>query len=237
MFQIEDKAIKRLEKDLSVMASRALPFATRQTLNDTAFQTQRIARTDVRNEMTLRNRFTEQSIQVERERRELNIRKQQATVGSTADYMEDQEFGAIKTKRGKNGVAIATAYSAGQEGQQPRTRLPRRANKLASIRLSKRRTRGASKRQENFVKVKQAAESGQKYVFLNLRRGKGIFRVLGGKRRPRIKMVHDLSRQSVVIPRNPWLTPAVAEASRMIPAFYADALRFQLRRLGLFNGR
>lgn len=237
MFQIDDRDIKRLEKDLKTFGARALPFATRKTLNDTAFAAQRIARADVRNELTLRNRFTEQSIRVTQERRELVIRRQQAIVGSIADYMEDQEFGATKTKGGKRGVAIPTSYSAGQQGQQPRTRLPRRANKLANIRLAKRRTRGASKRQENFIKVKQAAESGQKYVFLDLRRREGIFRVLGGKRRPRIKMVHDLTRKSVVIPRNPWLQPATAEASRMLPAFYADALRFQLRRLGLFDGR
>jgi hypothetical protein len=245
MFQINDKNIKKLERDLSEFAARALPFATRKTLNDTAFATQRIAKADVRNDLTLRNRFTEQSIQVQQERRELNIRRQQAIVGSIADYMEDQEFGATKTKGGKNGVAIPTSYAAGQEGQQPRTRLPRKANKLMNIRLRKFKGRRASNRkQQTLFKVQDAVTSGSRVVFLDLGKRQGIFRVVGGSRRfkrgwpkgARLKMLHDMTSQSVVIPRNPWLTPAVAEASRMLPAFYADALRFQLRRLGIFKG-
>jgi len=236
MFRINTNDIQEMEAELKTFARRAYPFATKKTINDAAFTAQRLAKADIRNELTLRNRFTEQSIQVD-QARTLRVSQQEATVGSTADYMEDQEFGGTKTKGGKKGVAISTSFSAGQgTNAQPRTRLPRKANKLANIRLSKRRTRGAtSKLQENFLKVKQAAQAGQKYVFLDLRRGEGIFRVQGGKKRPRIKMVHDLSRDSVVIPRNPWLAPVVAETERMIPAFYADALRFQIRRLGIFR--
>lgn len=234
MFKVNTQDIKEMEADLKAFAHRAFPFATKQTVNDAAFAAQRIARADVRNSLTLRNKFTVQSIQVE-PTRTLNVRQQAAVVGSIADYMEDQEFGAIKVKRGKQGIAIATGYSAGQQGRQPRTRLPRRANQMQVIQLSKRRNKATSRKQRNIVAIKLAATSGRKFVFLDLGRRQGIFKVTGGKRRPKIKMVHDMSRQSVVIPRNPWLAPAVAEAQRMIPAFYADALRFQGRRLGLFK--
>lgn len=247
MFQIDDKNIKRLERELSEFASKALPFATRKTLNDTAFAAQRIAKADVRNDLTLRNRFTEQSIQVQQERRELNIRKQQATVGSIADYMEDQEFGAVVGKPGKYGAVIPTSWAAGQEGQQPRTRLPKAANKLANIRLRKRLKRGklASRRQEAFLRGLLAANEGDRYVFIPAGEGgtsSGIYRVWGRRRRKgrytriKLKMVYSMRRRPSVIPKKPWLAPAVAEASRMLPAFYADALRFQLRRHGLFKG-
>jgi hypothetical protein len=234
MFEIESDNIRKLERDLETFAARSLPFATRKTLNDAAFAAQKIARADVRTSMVNRNRFTEQSIRTE-QAKTLNIRNQASIVGSIAEYMEDQEFGATKGKRGRHGVAIATSYAAGQgENAQPRTRFPRKANSMPNIQLKNRRRKG-TKKQRNIIAIKQAAESGQKFVFLDLGRTKGIFRVVGGKRRPKIKMVYSLSRESVVIPRNPWLKPSFEEATRMIPAFYADALRFQLRRQNLLS--
>lgn len=235
MFGVDNRDIKRMERDLKEFAKDALPFATRKTLNDAAFQTQKIARVDIQDDLTLRNRFTVQSIQVD-QARTLNVRRQESVVGSIADYMEDQEFGAVKSKGGKEGVAIATSYSAGQgEDAQPRTRLPRKPNKMANIQLQRRRKKGSSRKQQNFIAIQQAAQSGRKYVFLDLGRRKGIFKVTGGKRRPKINMVHDMTKQSVVIPKNPWLKPAFDETTRMLPAFYADALRFQLRRRNLFR--
>lgn len=235
MFGIDTKQIKEMERDLKQFAAKAYPFATRKTLNDAAFQAQRIARTDVKDNMTNRNRFTVQSIQVE-QTRTLQVSRQAAVVGSIADYMEDQEFGAVKSKTGKEGVTIATSYSSGEgENAQPRTRLPRKPNRMQSIALQKRRKKGSSRKQQNFIAIRQAAATGRKFVFLDLGRRKGIFRVTGGKRRPKIKMVHDMTKQSVVIPKNPWLKPAFDETTRMLPAFYADALRFQLRRRNIFR--
>lgn len=235
MFGVDTKNIKQMERDLKTFASKAYPFATRKTVNDAAFQAQRIARVDVKDNMTNRNRFTVQSIQVE-QTKTLQVSRQAAVVGSIADYMEDQEFGAVKSKTGKEGVTIATSYSSGEgENAQPRTRLPRKPNRMQSIALQKRRKKGSSRKQQNFIAIRQAAATGRKFVFLDLGRRKGIFRVTGGKRRPKIKMVHDMTKQSVVIPKNPWLKPAFDETTRMLPAFYADALRFQLRRRNIFR--
>lgn len=235
MFAINTIDVKKLEDDLKTFARKSVPFATRKTLNDSAFAARAIAQADVRKLMVNRNRFTAQSIQVD-QAKTLQISRQAAIVGSIADYMEDQEFGSIKSKGGKEGVQIATSYSAGQgQNAQPRTRLPRKANAMAHIKLSKGRKKTHSRKQRNLVAIKQAAASGRKFVFLDLRKSKGIFRVIGGQRRPKIRMVHDMTRQSVVIPSNPWLKPAFDEALRMQPAFYADALRFQARRHGLFR--
>ena len=235
MFAINTNDVRKLEDDLKTFARKSVPFATRKTLNDSAFAARAIAQADVRESMVNRNRFTAQSIQVD-QAKTLQISRQAAIVGSIADYMEDQEFGAIKSKTGKEGVQIATSYSAGQgENGQPRTRLPRKANTMSQIQLSKRRSKGTSRKQRNLVAIKQAAATGRKYVFLDLGKSKGIFKVIGGKRRPKIKMVHDMTRESVVIPKNPWLKPAFDEALRMQPAFYADALRFQARKHNLFT--
>lgn len=230
MFKIDDSEIKGLESKLDELNKRALPFATRHTLNTVAFNTMRTAKTNVRVKMTTRNKWTEQSIRVERSK-SLQISQQAASVGSVADYMEDQEFGTTRTKRGRHGVPIVTGYAAGQEGQQPRTRLPRKANKLLNVRLRKGRTSGSTRRQRNKVAVLEAAASGNKFVFLDLGRRKGLFRVVGGKRRPRVKMIYSLSDASVTIPRNPWLSPSVQHEAVKLPAVYAQALRFQLDRM------
>ena len=234
MFIIDTKNIKRLERDLKRFACKAYPFATRKTLNDAAFQAQRIDRTDVAKNMIMRNRFTVRSIQV-KSTRVLQVRRQYTVGGSTAGYMEDQEFGVTQYKTGKEGIAIATSYSSGEgEGVRIRRRLPKKANRIGSIRLSKRRKNG-SRKQRNFLAIRQAARSSNKFVFLNLGKHKGIFRVVGGKRRTKIKMVQDLTKQFVVIPKNPWLKPVFDETIRMLPAFYADAIRFQLRRKRIFS--
>lgn len=230
MFQIDDREIKGLERKLGELNERAIPFATRHTINTVAFNTMRTAKLNARVKMTMRNKWTEQSIRVERSK-SLEIKRQAASVGSVADYMEDQEFGTTRTKKGRHGVPIATGYAAGQEGQQPRTRLPRKANKLANIRTRRGRKSGTNRVQRNKVAILQAAESGDRFVFLDLGRRRGLFRLVGGKRRPRIKMVYDLSRTAVNIPRNPWLQPSVQHEAVKLPGVYEKALRFQIDRM------
>lgn len=235
MFNVDPKQIKEYEKDLKAFAHRAYPFATKNTLNRSAFHAQKLARFSIETKMVNRNRFTKQSIQVE-QARTLNVARQSSAVGSTQSYMADQEFGATKSKKGKRGVAITTGYAAGQEGQEPRTKLARKPNKMANIRLRRKRKKGKNRLQQNIIAIHEAAASGQKYVFLDLGRREGIFKVIGGKRRPKIKMVQDLSNESVDVPRNPWLKPVVDTTRSVMPTFYRDALVFQLRRQGLFRG-
>lgn len=236
MFNAKTSEIKQLESDLKTFAERSFPFATKNTVNQGAFRARQYWQQNIEADMVNRNKFTRNSIRVD-QTRQLNIRRQEAIVGSIADYLADQEFGATKTASGSEGVAIPTAYSAGQgEGARPRTRLPRKPNKMQNIQLRKRGRKGASRKQKNLVAIKGAAASGRKYVFLDLGRTKGIFKVMGGRKRPRIKMVHDLSRPSVVIPRNPTLAPAVERAQKDMPEIYRRSLIFQAKRQGLFKG-
>ena len=235
MFKIDNKDIRRFEADLDRFAHRALPFATKATLNSAAFTAQRKAKVGIKKGMSLRNAFSLRSIQVE-QTHTLRISQQASVVGSTADYMEDQEFGVIKGKKGKVGVAIPTSYAAGLgENAQPRTRLPRKANKIQNIQLQRRRKKGGGAKQRNIVAIKQAAASGRKFVFLDLKKSKGIFKVTGSAKKPLIKMIYDMSRASVVVPRNPWLEPAFKATQRDIPNIYLQALHFQRKRQGLFK--
>ena len=236
MFNVRDEAIRQMESDLKTFAARAFPFATKNTVNQGAFRARTYAQENIDQNMTTRNKFTRNSIRVE-ETRELTVSRQAAVVGSIADYLADQEFGATKSASGSEGVALPTAYSAGQgEGARPRTRLPRKPNKMSNIQLRNRTQSGASRKQKNLIAIKGAAASGRKFVFLNLGRTKGIFKVMGGRKRPRIKMIYDLSRPSVVIPRNPWLAPAFERARADLPDIHLRSLTFQVRRAGLFRG-
>lgn len=234
MINVETREIRAFEKDLKAFAKRAYPFATKQTVNGAAFKARGYAQENIRQNMVERNKYTAGSVRVE-QARGLNVDTQAAVVGSVAPYLETQEFGGVKKSKGKSGTPIPTSYSAGQgESQQPRTRLPRKPNKLASIRMRGRARKG-SRKQRNVVTVRAAVAAGQKFVYLELQSRRGLFRIIGGRRRPQIKMVWDLSRPSVVIPRNPWLGPAVERTRADIPGLYRNALVAQLERHGLFR--
>ena len=235
MFHLNTRDIRELEAHLKRFAERAYPFATKQTLNSTAFTAMRRARGNIKSDFINRNKFTERSVLVERVSG-LNVNRQFAVVGSTAPYMSDQEFGATRSKKGKVGSPIATSFSAGlPEKATPRTKQPKKPNRLSAIKLTNRKRSGAGRRQRNLIAVKEAAKTNSKFVFLDLGRKKGIFRLVGGKRNPKPKMVYDLSETSISINPQPWLAPAVDYAARLMPGQYRSALLEQLRRHGLFS--
>lgn len=237
MITIDTRDIKKLSQELETFSSTALPLAIRDGLNRTAFDARKKSIREVKSSMVTRNRWTEQSIRVDQA--SLGpITAMQSKVGSVADYMRTQEDGGSKVAKGSEGVPLATSYSAGQaRGAKPRTRMPRNANRLRNIQLNGRRLPIANDRQRNAIAVKMAAKGkGSKYVFLDLGRRKGIFRVTGTQRSPQVQMVHDLTRKSVSIPRNEWLAPAVADAGRGLQDNFVRSMRYQAHRQGLFRG-
>lgn len=233
---IDDDKIKQFESDLKTFAARAYPFATKNTLDTAAFSAKEGAVANTRNQMITRNKFTENSWGVEKVRG-LNVSRQYSLVGSTAPYMERQEFGGVVRKRGKTGTPIPTTSASGEgEGVQPRQRAVPRSRALGLITLRGGRTKAFSKKQKNFLKVKFTAKSGRKFVFLDLQKHPGIYRVEGGVKNTEIKLMWDMSKESVIIPRNPVLAPAFEDAKRVMPFIYEQALIFQLKRQGLFKG-
>ena len=235
MLTINDDKIKQYEKDLGLFVDEAFPFATKATINKAAFEARTEWQGNIREKMVSRNKFTVNSIRVDVSRT-LDVSRQAATVGSIAPYMDDQEFGGTKAKQGKQGVSIPTSVSSGEgEGAQPRKRLPRVPNRMANIRLSRNKPRARSKKQGNFLRIQGAIKSGRKFIFLELQRHPGIYKVTGGKRNPKIKLMHDMSKTSVSIPRNPTLAPAVRTVEERIPQYYKEALEFQLKRRRIFR--
>lgn len=211
------------ENKLDKLRRTSIPYAQAAAVNSAAFATQRAARSELGQEFTLRNRWTQQSIRVNRA--SPRSARPSAAVGSVEDYMRTQEFGGIRTPPGRTGVVIPTAEAAGQRGI--RTRLPTRRNKLRNITLSRGGKRYANKRQANAARIAQARRKGGGVVYLDTRRGKAIYRVTSS----RVRMLYDMSRQSVVIPASPWLAPVTRRVAPELPGMYARALRYQLRRL------
>ena len=237
MIKIDKLQIQKLEKELDKFTKRALPFATRNTLNKVGFTAQKIARENVKGSLINRNTFTVQSIRVN-QTKSLDISEQQVSVGSTADYMEVQEFGGTKSKKGKKGIPIPTSYSAGlPQNTIPRTKLTTRSNKIENIRLTKRRNNNQSRKQRNFVAIQEAAENKRRFVYLDLGQRQGIFKVIGGKKKPKIKMIYDLSNQSLRIPRKPWLFPSIDQTIPFITEIHIKSLQFQVNREKLFRNK
>lgn len=229
MIEFDDRELKIYEADLKTFAKKAFPFATKATLNRSVFEIRKEYQSGMRNDLVLRNKWSERSIRVE-QAKTLNVPRQEAIVGSIAEYMATQEFGGTVRGGGKH-QPIATSYAAGQGlGARPRTRLPRKPNQLKSIQLKRRGNSAAARKARNAAAIGDAAGSGNKFVFLDLGKRQGIFRVLGGKRRPYIRMVWDLSKRSVRVPAKPLLLPATRAVQKRIPEFYRDALLFQLKR-------
>lgn len=235
MFEIDARDVKKYERDLKDFAGKALPFASRAMLTRSAFDARSGAQDNIRENMVNRNRFTLSSIRVQ-QARGLNIKTQQAVMGSIADYMETQEFGGMESGGGRY-QPIPTSYSAGQGRGVERTKLPRKPNRMQAIQLRKRTGPGLSRKAANQAAIKNAAQGGNKFVFLDLGRRQGIFKVTGGKRKPKVQMVWDMSRRSVRIPRTPTIGPATVETRKRMPQFYAEALVQQLRRHKVFGYR
>lgn len=245
MFDISSPGTIKLERDLERFKEQAIPFAVRNTLNRAAFGTQGRGKAKVRSDMVLRNSFTEKSIQVERARG-LNVAIMEAAVGSTLDYMEDQEFGTTKVSGGKRGVPLPTTTASGEGmGAQPRRKLPRAANRLGRIQLGSQTGKGfKSKRQEIFLRVRETVRAGHKFLYLDTGRKQAIYQVKGRGRVDkqgritgiRMRMVYDLTRRSVNIPKSPWLKPSFDGMLREIPKIYERSLVFQLKRHNLFTG-
>lgn len=224
------KGLRKLEKDLETFAKRALPFAVRNGLNDTAFAARKEWVGQVGKVFTLRNKWTEKSLRVEKAAGR-NLETMQAKVGSTLDYMAEREQGGTQATRGKHGVPLPTSGAAGQGKRRvPRTRAVQRKNYLAAFSVQKKPVRGGRQRR-NAAAIAMAARAGGGVVFLDLGKTRGLFRVEGRKGGGlRVRMIYDLSRRTVRTKPYPTLAATLSALTPRLPAIQAEALLAELRR-------
>ena len=228
MFNIETSRLERLQEQLKWLNKKGIPFATNATINRAAFKVRSLSVDSFEEQFILKNRFTVKSVQVDKSKG-LDISQQVAAVGSTQDYLKQQEDGRTLNKKGKEGVPIPTSASAGlPEQTKPRTKLTRKSNTLNLIKIKNRRPiRGSSKR-KNAAAISLAAKSSPKFVFLDFGRRKGIFRIRGTRKNPELIMLWSLKNQSVVSPAHPWLKPATDQVTQKLGLYYAESLERQV---------
>lgn len=246
MFKINCDEIDSLQAHLEHLKLKALPYATKQTLNDAAFRARAFAVEIAKKKMIMRNTYSVKSIQVQRASG-LDISRQVSETGSVLGYMADQEFGDTRYKKTRQGMGIPTSYSSGQGMHtQPRTRPTTGRNRKKNLRLHNSRSGGKKRALTNtqklVVKIKSAVKNNEREVFLNVPGRKGMYRVEGGgvgKKgkvlNARIKLIWSYQEQSTRTPKNPWLKPASDRTLPLIPEFYKAALYFQIRRHGVFK--
>jgi hypothetical protein len=213
---------------LENFATKSIPFAARNSLNEIAFGArQEWATKQLPEAFTLRNTWTAKGLRVEKAQGR-TIEGMHSKVGSLREYMMGREEGATQTKRGKHGVAIPMSGAAGQGAKQKRTRLVRRPNYLSALQVVKRK--GSSKRQQNAISISMAKKTGG-VAFLEVGRRKGLFAVGGGKqKKPRLKLLYDLSHSTVTTKPIPTLERTIDAMRPRFLAIHMKHMRAELVR-------
>jgi hypothetical protein len=231
-FKVDLSEFKKLELALLRINKKSFNLATLSTVNGMAFKTMRIAREDLGKNFIIRNQFTKRSIRVNRAKG-LNILSQKASVGSDADYMKTQQFGGSVSSKGKEGHPLPTSAASGEAQHViPRLKNVPPRHRLSNIQLRNRRSfKAKSRAQRNIIALRVAAKSGDKFVYLNTGRKKGIYRIIKRTRgKEVIRKIYDLSTKTYLIPQTPWLTKALISLRPHVSIIAREALQFRLNR-------
>jgi len=230
MVHVELRGLEKLRDDMGKFAKKALPAAARGALNTTAFDARREWVQQVGRKFVLRNKFTVNSLRIEKAQG-FDVSTMQSKVGSVAAYMAEQEEGRTEKAHGKHGVAIPTSSAAGMAKRATRTKQVQKKNYLTAIQVAA-KVRGIRQRR-NAVAIRLAGKTGG-VAFLDLGRRKGLFRVKHtSKGRFTVRMVYDLSKKSVTLKPTPTLQLALDVVTPRIPRILGNELLTQARRFGI----
>ena len=221
----------KLEKALKDFAGKQYPIINGMALNRTAFETQQEYRKIVERRFTLRNKQTIRSIQFNKVVG-LNPNTQESSVGSTMDYMADQEFGSTKKSSGKKGIAIPTSTASNESfSAKPRKKVVSRPRRRGSIRLTKSKIRAKSRKQHVVATIRAVSAKGSgNFAYLPIQNAKGIYRITGKGKKAKIKMIYSLSKKTMAIKKQPSLLPAVNNIIPKMPGFWVDATEKRMKK-------
>jgi hypothetical protein len=227
LLTVDTRELKKLSRDLTKAKKTAIPYAARATLNSLAFEARGEYQREMGAKMKLRSKYTVNSVRVDKATG-LRVHGMKATMGTVADYMDEQEEGAVQNKQGKHGVPIPAAAPG---RRKLRGRTPG-AKRLSVIRIRSRQSKalgsvGRGVRKQALMRV---AADGGGYVYMNLGHHQGIYHVKMGAKRLLVRKAWDLTKSSVRIPRNPMMKSAVARANKLRDGIWRESLLFQLKR-------
>jgi len=222
--QVDTKQLLHGVRRLELINSKSLRNAQLDTINDLAFMTKRSAERITNEDLTLRSKYMSKTIRVKR----ADKRSLTSTVGSLSEGLAKQEKGFTE-RSGGVGVAVPTSFASGEKRADKRLRVVRKANRVGNIRLDK--TRYASRKQQNAAQVRQAVNGGNRYVYMDLGKVKGLFKIQGGKRNPKPQLVQSLSQKVVRVRGIEWLERAREENLKDLFKTYSTRVQQQLKRL------
>lgn len=224
---VELRGLDEMQSALEQLSKKGLAAAARETLTQCAFHGRRIWQENLEGSNILRNRFTQSRVLVVPARGS-SLRDMEAVLGHPSQYVADLEEG--KGDRAK-GSAVPIPELAARTGGDKR-KLVGKPNKLATIgRLAKGRPRGSTHKARNAQALRVARKTGQKLVVLEGPRSRGIFRVLGGRRKVKVRKIWDLSHRTVSRPKRPTLQRSLDAALQLAPAIAERAMEKQLELL------
>lgn len=220
--------VERMAHELRTLKAEAFPYAVRNALNTSAFEGRKLWAKELQRSFILRNTFTTRSLRVVKAQG-TSVQAMASHLGSIAKFMGTQEAGGVEVGHIGRSKPVPTAVASGQAmGSRPRTKAVRKPNWLTAIHLSKRRI-GKSRKQRNAIAIRQAVAAGQRFTFLELENRKGLFRITGTKR-VRVRMVWDLSRKAVRIPKDPTLERTLTTLGPRLLLIHRGAIVDQMRR-------
>lgn len=220
--------LRKYTKDLEKVAKRAIPHAIRNGLNAMAFEGRKLWQQEMRGTFTLRNKWTEMGVRVIKAKG-ASINRMQATVMHPDGYLYKQEYGGIERR-----AAVPTPTAAGQGRAAKRTKLVRGPYKVAAISLAD-RLKAGSRSQRNVAAVRMAVAQGKRFVYLEGAKKHGLFLIKGGKRKPRVEMLHDTTSSAHRVPPHPTLGPAINKLGGIAPKLMKIAVLDQLKRAKAFG--
>jgi len=230
MLLLDDRQIRKLATRLRSEAPQALKYAVRDTLNTAAFETRKHWQGQMQTTFTLRNRWIPGSIRVEKVSG-LDVRTMESRVGSLFGPLKVQEDSGTIQGRGKEGYRRPTKRA------KPQGRVTRQAVRMARLSLTHPKldvpnpSKSKPIAQKIMVAARMARAAGYRYVFLELsEQSRGIYQLMGSKRRPKLRTIWDMRHGSVHIPKHATLEPAYKRTVRTMPRFGEAALLRQLKR-------
>jgi len=224
--EFEGDKLRKLALDLNRVAKKAVPHAIRNSLNTSAFVARFAWQGAIREKLITRNKFTVSRVLVNKARG-TNVSTLESAVGHPEDYMLKQERGGID--RG----AVPMPAASGEKSV-PRRRLVRRPMKLRAITLGRRGRKG-SKRQRNAASIRMALKTKGKFVFLDTGKTKGIYKLSGGKRKLKFRMIWNMKTKSRFIKPTKTLEPALNRIDGKLAGIHIRSLKEQLRRRRLMG--
>jgi len=206
--------------------------SVRNTLTTAAALSRKNAITNVKKNFTLRNTFTVRSIAYEKAD-QMEIKNMESKVGARerAFYLETQELGGVRKKRGNKTGPVALPMRevrAGRSMAQP----VMKKKYITQVRRGQVKGRIKNKRLPKKARAVARlfmAKKLNKYI----RRGSEYFSVIDIKKvgrnriRVRLKHLYSINKEQIRVRPSPWLRPAIKKPARDLQNIYRTQLRRQ----------